>query len=75
MAQMAMELGIEEKELVLESESKETKDQARFVKNIVGNNGFILVTSASHMARSIALINTMYMKPIPAPTGYLFKLR
>jgi len=73
MAKMAMDLGIEEKELVLESESKDTKDQARFVKNIIGNNRFILVTSASHMARSIALFNTMDMKPIPAPTGYLVK--
>jgi len=73
MAKMAMVLGIEEKELVLESESKDTKDQARFIKNIIGNSRFILVTSASHMARSMALFQSRGMNPIPAPTGYQVK--
>jgi uncharacterized SAM-binding protein YcdF (DUF218 family) len=73
MAKMAVALGIEKKEIVLESESKDTKDQARFIQNIIGSSRFILVTSASHMARSIALFETKGMKPIPAPTGYWVK--
>ena len=73
MAKMAMVLGIEEKDLVLESKSKDTKDQARFIQNIIGNNRFILVTSASHMARSMALFQSKGMYPIPAPTGYQVK--
>jgi len=31
---------------------------------------FILITSASHMARSMALFQSKGMNPIPAPTGY-----
>jgi len=73
MAKMAMALGIEKKEIVLESESKDTKDQAKFIQNIIGNNRFVLVTSASHMARSVALFAAKGMKPIPAPTGFWVK--
>ena len=73
MAKMAMALGIEKKEIVLESESKDTKDQALFIRNIIGNNRFVLVTSASHMARSVALFRAKGMKPIPAPTGFRVK--
>ena len=73
MAKMAIELGTDEKELVLESKSKDTKDQASFIHNIIGNDKFILVTSASHMARSMALFQTKGMNPIPAPTGYHVK--
>ena len=73
MAKMAMELGIEKKEIVLESKSKDTKDQALFIRNIIGNNRFVLVTSASHMARSVALFNAKGMKPIPAPVGFQVK--
>ena len=73
MAKMAMTLGIEKKELVIESESKDTKDQASLIHNIIGNDKFILVTSASHMFRSMALFQTKGMSPVPAPIGYRVK--
>jgi uncharacterized SAM-binding protein YcdF (DUF218 family) len=73
MAEMAIALGMKKKELVLESESKDTKDQARFIQSIIGSNRFILVTSASHMARSMALFQTKGMNPIPAPIGHTVK--
>jgi uncharacterized SAM-binding protein YcdF (DUF218 family) len=73
MAKMAMALGIEKKEIVLESESKDTKDQAKFIQNIIGDNRFILVTSASHMARSVSLFKAKGMNPIPAPVGFQIK--
>jgi len=75
MAKMAMALGSNKKELVLESESKDTKDQAALIKKIIGNDRFILVTSASHMARSMALFQSKGMNPIPAPIGYRVKKR
>jgi len=36
-----------------ESESKDTKDEARLIKEMVGDDKFVLVTSASHMPRSV----------------------
>ena len=73
MADVAIALGVDNKNLILESESKDTKDQARLIQKIVGDNQFILVTSASHMPRSMALFNKKGMHPIPAPTGHQIK--
>jgi uncharacterized SAM-binding protein YcdF (DUF218 family) len=71
MAHVAQELGVDEEDIILESQSKDTKDEAQFIKPLVGNDHFILVTSASHMPRSIALFKKQGMNPIPAPTGHL----
>ena len=73
MSKMAMALGMDKNELVLESESKDTKDQASFIHNIIGKEKFLLVTSASHMNRSMALFQAKGMNPVPAPTGYRVK--
>ena len=73
MAEVAMELGLDDKEFVLELKSNDTKDQAKFIHNIVGNDKFILVTTASHIPRSMALFKKYGMRPIPAPTGHRVK--
>lgn len=70
MADVAVALGMNDEEIVLESESMDTKDQARLIRKIVGDNRFVLVTSASHMPRSMALFEKRGMHPIPAPIGY-----
>ncbi len=70
MADVAVALGMNDEEIVLESESMDTKDQARLIRKIVGHNRFILVTSAAHMPRSIALFQKKNMNPIPAPIGH-----
>ena len=75
MADVAVALGMNAKDLVLESESKDTKDQARLIHKIIGDSRFILVTSASHMPRSMALFQKKGMYPIPAPIGYKVKKR
>ena len=75
MAEVAKALGVKQEDLVLESESKDTIDEARLIKSIVGNDKFILVTSASHMPRSMGMFKKLGMQPIPAPTGYSFNLR
>ena len=63
-------LGVEEKDLVLETQSRDTEESAQFVQPIVGKDRFILVTSASHMRRSQALFRKLGMEPIAAPTDY-----
>lgn len=68
-------LGMKPTDLLLEDKSKDTKDEALFVKNMVDAKPFILVTSASHMPRSVALFKKQGMKPIPAPVGNLVKKR
>ncbi|HUV50914.1 MAG TPA: envelope biogenesis factor ElyC [Anaerolineae bacterium] len=73
MAGVAKVMGIGADKLILEELSKDTKDQARLIHKIVGDERFILVTSASHMPRSMALFRKPGMKPIPAPTDYMVK--
>jgi len=75
MADVAVILGSDTENLVLESESKDTKDQARFIQNIIGDDRFVLVTSASHISRSMALFQKNGMQPIPAPIGHQVKQR
>jgi len=75
MADVALSIGVDKEDLVLESLSKDTKDEAILIQKIVGKDQFILVTSASHMPRSVALFKKYGMHPIPAPTDYFVKKR
>lgn len=67
MADMARFLGVDGRHIVLESGSMDTEDQARLIRPIVGTHPFVLVTSAIHMRRSLALFRKQGMDPIPAP--------
>lgn len=73
MAEAALGLGVDKSHIVLESLSKDTKDEAMLVGKMVVGERFVLVTSAAHMHRSMALFEKLGMKPIPAPTDYLAK--
>ena len=73
MADVALSIGINKEDLVLESVSKDTKDEAMLIQKIVGKDQFVLVTSASHMPRSVALFKKHGMHPISAPTDYFVK--
>jgi len=75
LADVARFLGIDKKDMILESGSYDTKDQARLIKQIVGSQPFVLVTSAIHMPRSMALFRKQGMYPIPAPAGQTARAR
>jgi uncharacterized SAM-binding protein YcdF (DUF218 family) len=75
MADVAMAIGVDRNDLILEPLSKDTRDEARLIQKIVGGDRFILVTSASHMPRSVSLFKKLGMKPVPAPTGHQVKER
>jgi uncharacterized SAM-binding protein YcdF (DUF218 family) len=73
LSDIAQAVGVNKQDLVLEQHSMDTKDEAQFVKALVGREKFILVTSAVHMPRSVALFRNQGLDPIPAPTGYIVK--
>jgi uncharacterized SAM-binding protein YcdF (DUF218 family) len=73
LAEVAIAIGVKKEDLILEDVSKDTEDEVRSIQQIVGQEQFILVTSASHMPRSIGLFKKLGMDPIPAPTDYLVK--
>jgi len=73
MAKAAASLGVHESDILLNTRSRDTKDEAIHVKQIVKESEFILVTSAAHMPRAVALFQKLGMEPIPAPTDFLVK--
>ncbi len=72
MAGVAQDLGVDEDDIILESESKDTLDEAILIKPLVRDEQFILVTSAAHMPRSMAMFKKQGMNPLPFPAGHMF---
>jgi len=75
LADIAQVIGVDKQDLVLEDNAMDTKDEARFIRELVRDDKFILVTSAAHMPRSMALFRNQGMEPIPAPAGHIIKKR
>jgi len=73
MAHIARELGVDAEDILLEDRSKDTKDEARLIQPIVQDARFVLVTSASHMPRAMAMFRTLGMHPLPGPVGHRVK--
>src|SRR3990167_255770 len=71
MRNTAVMLGVNEKNTSLEDGSLDTHQESVFLKKIIGNNPFILVTSAYHMPRAMALFEENGMHPIAAPTQFI----
>jgi uncharacterized SAM-binding protein YcdF (DUF218 family) len=73
MARIAGLLGVEPQDIMQETYSRDTADEAAVIAKIIGRGPCILVTSAAHMPRAMALFHKRGLKPIPAPTDYLVK--
>ena len=73
MSAAAQSLGVKENDILIETNSKDTRDEARNIRRIVGKAPFILVTSASHIPRAMALFKKRGMYPIPAPVRYMVR--
>jgi len=66
-------LGLAQDRMILETESKDTRGNARSVEKVAGKGPFILVTSAVHMPRSVLAFKKMGIAVIAAPTDYRAK--
>jgi uncharacterized SAM-binding protein YcdF (DUF218 family) len=69
LSRFAQTLGVNKEDMVLDTQSRDTKDHPLNVSRIVKSDPFILVTSASHMPRAFRLFTKQGMTPIPAPAG------
>ena len=66
-----LDLGVPADRIVLESESKNTRDEAVVVKRMLverGLTGLVLVTSPLHMRRSLLAFEQQGMHPVPSPS-------
>jgi uncharacterized SAM-binding protein YcdF (DUF218 family) len=71
LAETALIMGVPAQDLLLERRSRDTEEQALLIRPLVGNAPFLLVTSAYHMPRAIALFRKQGMVPIPAPAAFM----
>ncbi len=70
-AMTAEMMGLDKKRIIMEEEPRDTYEEALEIHELVKKDRFILVTSAYHMKRAVALFRKQGMKPIPAPAGHL----
>jgi uncharacterized SAM-binding protein YcdF (DUF218 family) len=63
-------LGVPVEKLIPENKSLDTSGNASEVKAIIKEAPFLLVTSASHMPRSLKIFQLFGMRPIPAPADF-----
>jgi len=68
---LALALGVRKDHIILRTKPKDTQEEAKVAKELLGDKPFILVTSASHMTRSIKIFKNEGLTPIPAPTNHL----
>lgn len=71
MKQAAIELGVKPDTIISFTEAKDTIEEAMFLYRIIGQQPFRLVTSATHMPRSMMIFNALGMQPQAAPGDFM----
>ena len=74
MKELLVALGVPEEAIVLESRSRNTYENAVYVREIADEEQFnqiLLVTSGLHMPRSVAIFQRQGFEVIPAPVDFL----
>ncbi len=62
--------GIEPEQIIALPRPKDTVEEAKAIKKIVGDKPFILVTSAYHMPRAMMIFEHEGLHPLPAPADF-----
>lgn len=69
MADFLQQMGVTSTDLIVEGDSKNTYENLFMVKELVGEDPFILVAAACDLRRAVAVAKKLQMSPIPAPSG------
>lgn len=67
----AVALGVDPRRIARLDSTYDTSDEAQEVGRRLGSKPFLLVTSAAHMPRAMALMQRAGTRPIPCPAYYL----
>ncbi|MCB1244532.1 MAG: ElyC/SanA/YdcF family protein [Verrucomicrobiales bacterium] len=68
MADLAKLMGVAPDRILLESRSRDTDDHPKFLKPILGESSFLLVTSGMQLPRAVSLFRGAGLDPVPMPT-------
>jgi uncharacterized SAM-binding protein YcdF (DUF218 family) len=71
MRELAVSLGVNAADISVDTQSPDTETQAKIIREMVGGDKVLLVTSASHMPRAVGLFQRAGVNAVPAPTHYL----
>ncbi|WP_017222084.1 envelope biogenesis factor ElyC [Moritella dasanensis] len=72
-ARLAIALGVPKSAILLLESPRDTIEEAIENKKITKNKTLVLVTSATHMPRSMKIFQQQGLTPIPAPTAHVSK--
>jgi uncharacterized SAM-binding protein YcdF (DUF218 family) len=75
MARMALDLGVPKKDITVDNASFNTLASARNMKAACAGKRVVLVTSAYHLKRSVAMFQKQGLEVIPQPSGFLSRQR
>jgi len=71
MKRLLVRMGLDSKQIFIEKKSSSTYESALNLKPWLKSQKFILVTSAGHMPRAMAVFHKQGLTPLPAPTQFL----
>jgi uncharacterized SAM-binding protein YcdF (DUF218 family) len=75
MKRLAHRLGVADHAILLEEQSRNTYENAVHVKQLLAGGSILLVTSAYHLPRAVALFSAQGFRVTPVPCGYETKDR
>lgn len=75
MANTATALGFPRNDIVVETRSRNTLENAQFVREAIPGRTVVLVTSAFHMSRASGMFRKQGFTVVPAPACYLSEMR
>ncbi len=75
MQPLARALGVPTKDIIAENKSRNTLEAAKNLKQLVKARRIIVVTSAYHMKRAVAMFRKQGFEVVPAPAVYLSEQR
>jgi len=70
MKNLALLFGVDEEKIILESNSRDTYEEAKEIKKILGIKPFLLVTSSYHMPRSFYIFKKLGLNAIATPCDF-----
>lgn len=72
MSMLMLLLGVQRENIIIDDKAANTWESARNIKNLLGREPFILVTSAIHLPRTMISFSKLGIKPIPAPADFSY---
>jgi len=69
-AKFIQSFNVSKENILLEEKSKNSYQSAKEIKKIIGDESFILITSAYHLPRSVYIFRKMGLDPIPVPADF-----